>query len=132
MNDSDAGYYSPSPGAFLFMLKDGEGRHSGVHQSTKWGVKDGRSAYAVYRGQGCGPCFGEGRDLHVVWNGLRVPCEREIRRTMPRPVVHILSSTLAVLSMSRHFVWVLSRTHQPLGPHKKTTLLKTTRDRRHR
>ncbi|CAM9747042.1 unnamed protein product [Ectocarpus sp. 6 AP-2014] len=69
MYDSDAGYYSPSPGAFLFMLKDGEGRHSGVYQSTKWGVKDGRSAYAVYRGQGYGPCFGEGRDLHVVWNG---------------------------------------------------------------
>ncbi|CAN0037330.1 unnamed protein product, partial [Ectocarpus fasciculatus] len=69
MYDSDAAYYSPSPGAFLFMLKEGDGRRSGIHQPTKWGVKDGRSAYAVYRGQGYGPCFGEGRDLHVVWNG---------------------------------------------------------------
>ena len=50
-----------SPGAFLFVLKDGTGggQQSDPHQPAKWGIKHGNASSAVFRGAYCGPYFGQ-------------------------------------------------------------------------
>ena len=50
--------YSSSPGAFVFMLKDGAGSGKRTFQPVKWGVKQGKEAYAVRRGCRYSPSFG--------------------------------------------------------------------------
>ncbi|CAN0099674.1 unnamed protein product [Ectocarpus sp. 8 AP-2014] len=62
--------FTASPGAFLFMLKDGEesGSGSAPFQPMKWGIKDGPAGNdAVCRGPAYGPVFGKGFDLTVSW-----------------------------------------------------------------
>eukprot|EP00752_Nemacystus_decipiens_P018456 g16546.t1 len=48
-------FHSPSPGAFIFMLKDGSRRWL---QPVKWGIKSGCESFAVFKSTGNGPCFG--------------------------------------------------------------------------
>ncbi len=62
---STSGDYHESPGAFVFLLKDGIGNG----QPTKWSVKDGYRHKAVYLHESCGPTFGY-NDLEVgKWEG---------------------------------------------------------------
>ena len=61
--------YHASPGAFLFMLKDGSGSRPGQFQPTKWGVKHDETHRDVCVQYAFGPSFGGGHDLFVSLNG---------------------------------------------------------------
>ncbi|CAM9717145.1 unnamed protein product [Pylaiella littoralis] len=59
--------YCDSPGAFLFMLKNGSVRGGSVpFQPVQWGVRGGREFQAVYLHDERGPTFAAG-DLNVQW-----------------------------------------------------------------
>lgn len=54
-----------SPGAFLFMLKDGTIADSSTFQPVKWGIKDGHLRHSVSCDPGMGPFFGEPPNLRI-------------------------------------------------------------------
>lgn len=56
---------TPSPGAFLFMLKDGAVDGSSTFRPVKWGIKPGHAKHAVSRSSGTGPAFGKPPNLRV-------------------------------------------------------------------
>ncbi|CAN0296894.1 unnamed protein product, partial [Pylaiella littoralis] len=55
--------FSTSPGAFLFMLKDGNVSGSTPFQPVKWEIFSENVGTAVFHGSLYGPCFGGGYDL---------------------------------------------------------------------
>ncbi|CAM9717215.1 unnamed protein product [Pylaiella littoralis] len=60
--------YQASPGAFLFMLKDGSvGSEFPPSRPVKWGIKGGQGHGAVISSQITGPAFGGGHDLAFRW-----------------------------------------------------------------
>lgn len=56
---------TPSPGAFLFMLKDGNIDNSSAFRPVKWGIRPGHARHAVSRSAARGPDFGKPSSLRI-------------------------------------------------------------------
>eukprot|EP00752_Nemacystus_decipiens_P018455 g16545.t1 len=66
---SGEGGCAKSPGAFVFMLRDGTSGRQKNFQPTKWGIRDGHELHAVCRTAGLAPCFGHKHDLTSALDG---------------------------------------------------------------